>query len=110
MLTVKGAAQILNVSPALVYALCTQGAIEHERYGLGRGTIRISDQALSEYQERARIGAVAPTAQSQPRPVLKHLTLSPVSMIPSGTFGPGSNGNRHGRSSSDRHAPSGSPE
>ena len=42
MLTVKQAAEILNVSPGLIYALCAQGKLVHERYGLGRGTIRIA--------------------------------------------------------------------
>ena len=54
MLTVKRAAEILNVSPALVYALCAQGRIEHERYGLGRGTIRIHEDALAAYQSRTK--------------------------------------------------------
>ena len=62
MLTVKYAAEILNVSPGLVYALCAQGKIEHERYGLGRGTIRIREDALAHYQ------ALAKCAPALPRP------------------------------------------
>jgi excisionase family DNA binding protein len=53
MLTVKQAANMLTVSPALVYALCACGQLAHERYGLGRGTIRIRESALAEYQARA---------------------------------------------------------
>lgn len=53
MMTVKQAAQELGVSPSLVYGLCTNGRIRHERYGLGRGTIRITPAALDEYRKTA---------------------------------------------------------
>jgi excisionase family DNA binding protein len=62
MLTVKRAAEMLNVSPGLVYALCAQGKLEHERYGIGRGTIRIREDALAQYQAQAKC------APSLPRP------------------------------------------
>ena len=55
MLTVKETADRLGISTALVYALCNAGKIIHERYGLGRGTIRISEAALLAYQERSRV-------------------------------------------------------
>jgi excisionase family DNA binding protein len=67
-LTVNDAAEHLGVSTQLVYALCAAGKIVHERYGLGRGTIRISEEALEEYRQRARVEQGAPT----PAP-LKHL-------------------------------------
>jgi excisionase family DNA binding protein len=51
VMTVKQAAQALGISPSLVYGLCTNGRIRHERYGLGRGTIRISPAALDEYRK-----------------------------------------------------------
>jgi excisionase family DNA binding protein len=54
MLTVKRAAEILNVSPGLVYALCAQGKLEHERFGIGRGTIRIAESALADFRAGAR--------------------------------------------------------
>jgi excisionase family DNA binding protein len=54
MLTVKRAAEILNVSPGLIYALCAQGRLEHDRYGLGRGTIRIREESLAHYQRQAQ--------------------------------------------------------
>ena len=63
MLTVKRAAEILNVSPGLVYALCAAGRLEHERYGLGRGTIRIREDAIQDFQSRAR------TTHGRPVPV-----------------------------------------
>jgi|HubBroStandDraft_1064217.scaffolds.fasta_scaffold663679_2 excisionase family DNA binding protein len=53
MLTIKRAAEILNVSPGLIYALCAHGRIQHERYGLGRGTIRIREEAIVEFQARS---------------------------------------------------------
>ena len=54
MLTVKRAAEILNVSQGLIYALCAQGKLEHERYGLRRGTIRIREEALAQFQDHAK--------------------------------------------------------
>lgn len=60
MLTVKRVAEILNVSQGLVYALCAQGMLEHQRYGLGRGTIRIPDDALAKYQAEARRAPALP--------------------------------------------------
>lgn len=57
MLTVKQAAERLGVSATLVYALCAQGKIIHERYGLGRGTIRISEDALGQYRVSCQVTA-----------------------------------------------------
>ena len=51
MLTVKEAAKLLGISPSPVYGLCGVGKIRHERYGLGRGTIRIPTEALEEYRK-----------------------------------------------------------
>ncbi len=52
MLTIKAAAERLGVSPSLLYGLCRAGKIRHERFGLGRGTIRIPPEALDEYRRR----------------------------------------------------------
>jgi excisionase family DNA binding protein len=66
--SVKQAAKELGVSPTLVYALCAQGKIEHERHGLGRGTIRISEEALARYRQAATaVGGRRPP----PEPVRK---------------------------------------
>lgn len=66
MLTVKEVAAILNISPGLVYALVSQGMIEHERFGTGRGTIRITEEALNAYRERTsrrgRLSVSRPTS------------------------------------------------
>lgn len=58
MLTVKEAAAVLRVSAALVYSLCSQGMLEHERYGIGRGTIRIRPEALDAFQQRAKVSTL----------------------------------------------------
>lgn len=52
MLSVKKAADLLGISPSLVYGLCKAGKIRHERFGLGRGVIRIPPTALDEYRRR----------------------------------------------------------
>ena len=49
MYTVQQVAERLNTSLSLIYALCAQGRLDHLRIGLGRGTIRISDDALQEF-------------------------------------------------------------
>src|SRR5262245_58468247 len=72
LLTVKQAAEELGVRDKLVYSLCAAGKIVHERYGLGRGTIRISQQALEEFRKQARVERGAST----PVP-LKHLNPPP---------------------------------
>jgi len=53
VLTVKRTAEILTVSPGLVYALCARGLLRHERYGTGRGTIRIPEESIDEFRSKA---------------------------------------------------------
>lgn len=60
MLTVKNAAHWLGISPSLVYALCKEGRIRHERHGLRRGKILISEAALEEYRRAAEVKPSAP--------------------------------------------------
>jgi excisionase family DNA binding protein len=57
MLSVKQSAERLGVSAALVYALCAKNRIRHERHGLGRGTIRIPEDALEEYRKTCLVQA-----------------------------------------------------
>ena len=52
-MTVRQAAERLGISPSLVYALCKEGKMRHERHGLRRGTIRVTDEALEEYRRAA---------------------------------------------------------
>lgn len=70
LLTVNEVARRLGVSGKLIYALCAGGKIVHERFGLGRGTIRIAEEALEAYRRTAKVehGSATPA-------VLKHLTL-----------------------------------
>jgi len=51
MLTVKEVANRLGVSPGLIYALVRCRRIRSERFGTGRGTIRISEEALEEFRQ-----------------------------------------------------------
>ena len=78
MFTVKEASALLRVSPALVYALCATGKLAHERYGLGRGTIRISEAALDAYRQACRTEAAQSVASVPPPPPphLRHITLT----------------------------------
>jgi len=57
-LSVREAADRLGVSTALVYALCARKRIRHERHGLGRGTIKITEEALKEYRQTVTVNAV----------------------------------------------------
>jgi excisionase family DNA binding protein len=72
LLTVIEAAGRLGVSTKLIYALCAAGEIAHERYGLGRGTIRITEEALDDFRKRSKVEHGAST----PVP-LKHLSPPP---------------------------------
>ncbi len=56
-LSVREAADRLGVSTALVYALCARKRIRHERHGLGRGTIKITEDALKEYRQTVTVHA-----------------------------------------------------
>lgn len=55
LLSVSEAAEQLGVSPALIYALCAHKRIRHERHGLGRGRIKIPENALEEYRQRVTV-------------------------------------------------------
>jgi excisionase family DNA binding protein len=69
MLTVKDAAQRLAVSEQLIYALCAKQQLRHVRVGLGRGTIRIPEDAIEEYVNARTVEAgTASTAE-----VLTHI-------------------------------------
>ena len=75
--TIREAADLLLVSPALVYALCASRKIRHERHGLKRGRIRIPQDALDEYRRLQTVEAAAPPPPATPEaPIkLKHLRL-----------------------------------
>ena len=52
-MTVKQAAEQLEISASLVYLLIAEGKLRATRHGIGRGTIRISEEQLAEYKGRA---------------------------------------------------------
>lgn len=65
---VRGVADALGVSIQTVYVLCSRKRLRHVRVGVGRGTIRIPDSALSEFIAGATVGP-APPAGRAPLPV-----------------------------------------
>lgn len=73
MFSVIQVAERLGVSVACVYALVESMELAHYRIGMGRGTIRVSDEQLQAYlgrheQKRPVKAAAAPVK-------LKHLSL-----------------------------------
>ncbi|MFO0849909.1 MAG: helix-turn-helix domain-containing protein [Gemmataceae bacterium] len=55
LITVKRAAEILTVSPSLVYALIATGRLPAVRLGTGRGTIRLEEADVQSYLEATRV-------------------------------------------------------
>lgn len=51
-LSVKQAAKVLNVSETTIRNLCRTDQLRHERIGNGRGTIRIHQDAIREFEVR----------------------------------------------------------
>jgi excisionase family DNA binding protein len=49
--TVAEIARQLKLSPACVYSLCATGRLKHHRLGLGRGTIRVTEEQFTEFLE-----------------------------------------------------------
>ncbi len=79
MFSVKSAARELGISASLVYALIASKKIRHERFGLGRGTIRIPVEAIEEYRVEQTVAVTIPNnAPRIPRstPRYRHLKLS----------------------------------
>jgi excisionase family DNA binding protein len=54
-LTAKEVAQRLAVAKTTVYLLCSESKIAHIRVGIGRGAIRISEEALEEFIKNATV-------------------------------------------------------
>ena len=74
MLNVRQAAERLGISTALVYALVASRKLRHERHGLGRGTIRLTKEALEEYRRGVTVEAVATPPPPTRRRKLRHLS------------------------------------
>lgn len=81
LLSVRAAAERLGVSAALVYGLCAARRLRHERHGLGRGRIKIPEEAIEEYRRMQTVHASgeqvqsATRAPSTPRPRPRHLQV-----------------------------------
>lgn len=76
LLTIAEAAEVLHVSASTVRGLCKKRKIRHERHGVGRGAIRIPDDAIAEYRMGATVppGELPKTPQPKPRR-LRNLSL-----------------------------------
>lgn len=75
LLSVREAAAVLGISPGLVYRLCSSRRLRHERFGLGRGTIKIPEDALDELRASATVKRDTEVGSHDGRVKLKHLTL-----------------------------------
>jgi excisionase family DNA binding protein len=67
-LSVAEAAKELGVSAGTVYALCAARKLRHERHGLGRGRIKIPEDALAEYRRSVTVGVEREAASPPPAP------------------------------------------
>lgn len=74
LLTVREVAEILRVSPSLVYQLVEANKLACHRIGNRNGAIRISPADLDEYLARCRNEPQDKTPKPA-RPRLKHLKL-----------------------------------
>ena len=68
MLTIAQVAERLQVSRQLVYALVEAGELPAHRFGLGRGTVRVSEDDLQTYIGHCRTGG-RPEQRPQTHPV-----------------------------------------
>jgi excisionase family DNA binding protein len=75
VLTVRQAAQRLQVAPTTVYGLCARRKLAHLRIGAGRGAIRITAEGLAAYLAGAAVqaGTAAPPPPPTHKP--KHLKV-----------------------------------
>ncbi|QEG36157.1 helix-turn-helix domain-containing protein [Bythopirellula goksoeyrii] len=72
LLTVKQVQQRLNVSHALIYRLVQQGELASHRIG---SSIRISEEDLQAYLQRAKTHPHQPYPPSVSQVALKHLQI-----------------------------------
>ena len=74
LLTIKDVAKRLAISTSLAYDLVHKEKILPTRVGNGRGTIRVTEEALKQYIERQTVVLPAPTVNRQTaRQKLEHL-------------------------------------
>lgn len=78
MLTVREAAERLNVSEKTVRNLLSHGLMSFHRIGTGRGVIRISENAIVAHlaDNEVRADSTAPTSRKRRQNVsLRHIKL-----------------------------------
>ena len=75
LLSVSETAERLGISKALVYALCSRKKMRHERHGLGRGTIKIPEDAMEDYRKSVTVATEQRAAPPPPPMKLKHLKV-----------------------------------
>jgi excisionase family DNA binding protein len=82
LLTVAEAALALNVSEATARKLVARKLIRHERIGLGRGQIRIPEDAVTDYRSSVTVQVqtnggkgTKPAPAGSPRIKLQNLSL-----------------------------------
>ncbi len=68
LLTIKQVADRLQLSVSSVYDLCARRKLAHVRLGVGRGAIRIDEQALDDFIKQATVQPEEPVA---PQPAMK---------------------------------------
>lgn len=64
--SVAEAADVVGVSTALIYGLCSSKRIRYERHGLRRGRIRIPEDALDEYRKSRTVEVLQPQPAQAP--------------------------------------------
>ena len=67
-LTVKQVAAMLSIAPTTVYDMCRAGVLAHNRFGRGRGAIRITQAVVDRYVQQA---AASPARSLNPRRATK---------------------------------------
>ncbi len=57
-MTVRQAAERLEVSASTVYGLIAAGRLRHHRIGTGKGAIRIPDSAIEEFLKASEVSVI----------------------------------------------------
>ena len=84
LLSVSAVAELLGVSPSLVYQIVEAGKIPFHRVGIGRGSIRFQHEDVRGYIETCRIEKT----QQNRKPLQMRLKHIKIGKAPSGTEKP----------------------
>ena len=71
-LTVREVAEKLRVTEQCIYSLIDKKRLPHHRIGVGRGTIRVREEDLTDYLAGCRVENDGKPRRAS-RPKLKHL-------------------------------------